>query len=329
MTVDSGPALALATTITLGLLISAVGAPLLLRRAAPALMHRPRTAAHLLTAGMTLWTLATIVLGPLYAWALAGPRLLGHTPESCGRCSTGPVDGPFVTETPTAAIALLVGSALAGSALVLSMARAGRRRSRATRRTSARLRARGTAIRLHGHDVVMVDDQRPFAVALPGRHGGIVLSTGARGVLDQRELAAVLAHEAAHLTQWHHLIGGFAALLARPLRAVPLIAAAADAIPHYLEIAADDEAKASVGTPALAAALLRLGEPVALPVPEVGEVHALHAAGPQRIRHLVCPDDPVPAARPAVLLTAGVIALAFAGAAAPMPYVGMAVLGCA
>lgn len=245
------PLLVVAMTIMLGLLISAVGAPFLLRRAAPALMHRPRTAAHLLTAGMGLWVLATLALGPLFAWVLAGPRLLGHTPQSCGRCSVGSSDGPFATEIPPSAIFLLVASALVGGALVSSLLVEGSRRARITRQASARLRRRGVSTTLHGHDVLVVDDPQPFAVALPGRRGGIVLSTKALGVLGQKELAAVLAHEAAHLEQGHHLLGGFAALLSRPLRAVPLMAAAADAVPHYLEIAADDAAKACVGTPAL------------------------------------------------------------------------------
>lgn len=66
----------------------------------------------------------------------------------------------------------------------------------------------------------------------------------------------MLAHEHAHLHHRHHLISALVEAIAAYLRWVPLIRAAADALPHYLEIAADDQARREAGTPALVSALV-------------------------------------------------------------------------
>ncbi|MCV7084207.1 M48 family metalloprotease, partial [Mycolicibacter hiberniae] len=53
-------------------------------------------------------------------------------------------------------------------------------------------------------DVLVVDGATPGAYCVAGRPAAIVLTTGALGALDDRQLAAVLAHERAHLAG-HHL----------------------------------------------------------------------------------------------------------------------------
>src|SRR5699024_3740318 len=122
---------------------------------------------------------------------------------------------------------------------------------------------RATAARLHGHTVLLIDDPAPQAFTLPARRGGIVMSSVTLRVLEPQELRAILEHEAAHLRQHHHLLLSLASAVGSALRWVPLIDAALAALPHYLEIAADDAARRRCGTAALAGALLRLGEPVA------------------------------------------------------------------
>ncbi len=56
-----------------------------------------------------------------------------------------------------------------------------------------------------GDPAVVLDDPRPAAYCVPGRPGTIVLTSGALAVLDPAQLAAVLAHERAHLAGRHHL----------------------------------------------------------------------------------------------------------------------------
>lgn len=67
----------------------------------------------------------------------------------------------------------------------------------------------GRAIRCGAADkdgaVVIVEDDRPDAFAVPGRAGGlIVLTTGLTAVMTAAERRAVIDHERAHLRQRHH-----------------------------------------------------------------------------------------------------------------------------
>src|SRR5699024_2773685 len=146
--------------------------------------------------------------------------------------------------------------------------------------------------RLLGHDTWVVTDPRPLAFSLPRGNGGIVISDGLRHVLTDAELTAVLTHEQAHLQQRHHLIMSALRAVTEPLRWIPLAGAVADAVPHYLEIAADQCAQDHSGTPNLASALLKIGAPVS---PDSFAAHSpalspiLHAGGPDRIRQLVAP----------------------------------------
>src|SRR5699024_5407327 len=86
-------------------------------------------------------------------------------------------------------------------------------------------------------------------------------------------------------------------------------------IPHYLEMAADNAGRAATSTPVLASALLKIGEKSGQAArPACGSV-ALHAAGTDRIRHLIAPPAGVQGIAPvsgmlgiaAVLLTTNVL----------------------
>src|SRR5699024_2303908 len=108
--------------------------------------------------------------------------------------------------------------------------------------------------------VLLLPDRAPVAFALPRRHGGIVISRGLLDSLAPRELSAVLAHEQAHLSQHHHSVLAVLDAITGPLRMIPLFDAVVTAVPHLLEIAANDVSRHRSGTPALARALLRLAE---------------------------------------------------------------------
>ena len=118
---------------------------------------------------------------------------------------------------------------------------------------------------------------------------------------------------------------GIVAGIARRLRWVPLIAAIEDAVPHYLEIAADEEARRQAGTPALVSALLKLGGGSHVERPVAG---ALHANGPERIRALVQPTTGSVGVLPTAAAMACTVVLAVAGAAAHLPYIVSALNGC-
>jgi Zn-dependent protease with chaperone function len=91
--------------------------------------------------------------------------------------------------------------------------------------------------------VVAVTAVEPTAYCVAG--GGksaVVVTTGALELLSPRQLAAVLAHERAHLRGRHHLIVATLHALATALPRLPLLVHAARTVPALLEMCADDVA---------------------------------------------------------------------------------------
>ncbi|MEW1839706.1 M48 family metalloprotease [Nonomuraea angiospora] len=90
----------------------------------------------------------------------------------------------------------------------------------------------------------VVADERPFAMAVPGRHGGVILSKGLLSMLSRRELEVVLRHEAAHIQYSHHLY-----LMAGTIatRIFPALIYPYRALCFAIERWADEQAAAAVG----------------------------------------------------------------------------------
>ena len=108
------------------------------------------------------------------------------------------------------------------------------------------------------HDVVVVDARRPAAYCVAGRPNAIVITTGALDSLDRFQLAAVLAHEDAHITGHHHQLLMVLRGLATSLPRLPLFRSGAEAVAELLEMCADDTAARRCGTRPLLAGLLTL-----------------------------------------------------------------------
>ncbi|AGL18093.1 M56 family metallopeptidase [Actinoplanes sp. N902-109] len=114
----------------------------------------------------------------------------------------------------------------------------------------------------------VLDGPLPFAYCLPGRRPRLVLSEGVLRVLDTAQVAAVIAHEQAHLRYRHALVmesfTAFYRAVPRPLRSrVPL-----DAVHLLLEMAADDAARARSGAQPLRSALSVLSDAVSPDAPD-------------------------------------------------------------
>ena len=157
--------------------------------------------------------------------------------------------------TPTVLLALGATTALARVALVL----AGRAR------VGARVRReqRDGLDLLHGGarqaDARVLEVARPLAYSVAGDGGRVVVSSGALALLDPAEVAAVVAHEQAHLRGRHHLLllAGRAArdLLPRSR----WVRRAQSELADLLELAADDAAAQSTGAAPVARAVSVLG----------------------------------------------------------------------
>jgi Zn-dependent protease with chaperone function len=95
----------------------------------------------------------------------------------------------------------------------------------------------------------------PVAYCLPGLRSRLVLSEGILTTLPAGELAAVLAHERAHLRERHDLVVLPFVAWGATAPWVPGMVAAQAAVAALVEMRADDVARAGAGTPALTGAL--------------------------------------------------------------------------
>ncbi|CAM5459335.1 membrane protein [Streptomyces spiroverticillatus] len=264
----------------------------------------PRTAARLLTAvAAILATCSTVCLGLLVVVGTA--QLPGNPlPDSW----SDPEVRAAVPYDEIAGKASIGALALVLLTCAYTLYRHYRYRSRAHRV----LAGLGTA-----SEVAVLPDDQPYAYALPGTQGRILVSTGMLAALTDTERHALLAHERAHLAGRHHRLllavrlAGCANPLLRPLHRV---------VGYCTERWADEEAARATGdrratarAVGKAALVSRKGRGAVFPglaaFAEPGPV-------PRRVAALLGPLPPANGWPPA-LTSAGVAALvAAAGTAA-------------
>ena len=201
-------------------------APLVARHCAPRWTTWALTALALCTAlstGLVLCVLAVLAVVET-PWA-------GHA----GHWSAGPLVAHL-------SVPVAVGIAAGLSAIVLAVAAAGHLVRFARHwQVSARLgRALGPGV----DGLIVVEDERSRAYALPGVRGRTVVSTALLRRLDADERRAVLAHEAAHL-RYRHFVYVQATELAAA--ANPLLRPVVPVVRRAVEAWADDEAVRAVG----------------------------------------------------------------------------------
>ncbi|MEU7900862.1 M56 family metallopeptidase [Nonomuraea sp. NPDC049152] len=138
--------------------------------------------------------------------------------------------------------------------------------------------------------VLVVDHDAAIAYCLPGRGGPIVLSTRALAALDGRRLAAVLAHERAHLHGHHHVLTATARGMRRAFPFVALFATAEQEIARLAELVADDAAVHAAGRLTVADALLTMADDQNTPASVLAA--ATHRTG-QRVRRLLARTPPL------------------------------------
>lgn len=158
--------------------------------------------------------------------------------------------------------------------------------------------------------VRVLAEAMPMAYCLPGVRGSrLVVSTGTLEQLERSELAAVLAHERAHLRARHDVVLDW---FASVHRAFPLLVrsdVALDECRLLVEMLADDAARREVGSVPVARALVRMaGSPVPRAALGAGEVATL-----ERVRRLSDPRERPVLAAAVYALAAGLVALPVAG----------------
>ncbi|MEU4351267.1 M56 family metallopeptidase [Streptomyces sp. NPDC023838] len=248
------------------------------RRLADALPPRP--AARLLTAvsvGLAVCSAAALgLLAAAGALRLPFVAALGHL--------VTPLDEvPDAVALPAACVAAVL-LALCGLALI-----------RTARRQIGEVRAARRRLAPSTGELAVVRDPCPYAYALPGRPGRIVVTTGMLRALDPAEREALFAHERAHLRGRHHLFLA-AAELAAQLH--PSLRSLRAPLEYALERCADEAAAGAVGDRGLAARAIGRAALAARSAPGTRPRAALAAVAgpvPRRVAALL---DRRPAAAP-------------------------------
>ncbi|MGB3301090.1 M48 family metalloprotease [Gordonia sp. (in: high G+C Gram-positive bacteria)] len=192
------------TALLFGILTIALVGPI------PAALSRATWPLHAPRAAMTLWqsiALAAVLSAFSTGLAIAANLL---APGADGT----PTSNPFAEIERlgivmwTVYVTVFILTLVVGARLMYTVVRVGIR-------TRARRNAHRALIDLvdnvgrsreNGRDIRILDVPAPLAYCLPGLRRRVVLSEGILGRLDDAELAAVIAHERAHLRARHDLV---------------------------------------------------------------------------------------------------------------------------
>jgi hypothetical protein len=178
---------------------------------------------------------------------------------------------------------------------VLAAACAAGLRTRRRHRALLALLARGDP---KAPGALVLDHPAAAAYCLPGLRSQIVISAGTLDLLDPAELAAVLAHERAHIRERHDLVLLPFTALCRAFPRSRIALRADQAVALLVEMLADDGARRTMPARELATALMRFGVAGA-PAPPSGAL-AVTRTGSQcdvmtRITRLLEPQPGLPA----------------------------------
>lgn len=167
-----------------------------------------------------------------------------------------PATQPVLVETFRLVALALAVALLALLCWVLAAAGAAALRTRRRQRALLALLARGDP-KVPG--ALVVDHPGAAAYCVPGLRSQIVISAGTLDLLDQAELAAVLAHERAHIRERHDLVLLPFTALCRAFPRSGVTVKAHECVALLVEMLADDRARRSRPASELATALLRFG----------------------------------------------------------------------
>jgi hypothetical protein len=221
--------------------------------------------------------------------------------------------GPFST-LPVLLVVFRLCCLAAGLALLASLcwvliaASAGVLQARRRQRTLLALLAHGDP-KVPG--ALVVDYPTAAAYCLPGlRSRIVVLSVGTLELLGRGELAAVLAHERAHLRERHDLVLLPFTALRRAFPHSVMCAEAHGSVALLVEMLADDRALRGRPARELVSALVRFGTAGTCPAP-AGALAAGEGDMAARVARLLQPVRPLPAvASTAICLAAGLLVAA-------------------
>ncbi|MEV5653010.1 M56 family metallopeptidase [Nocardia sp. NPDC052254] len=242
--------------------------------AGPAILTRLTAHGSVPALGVAAWLAAVVaVLGTwvgasvalavqvAHTWDLPMAHLLGECVVAMHATADGG-HGPFAQLAAAVSALALIGFVAARGIRVVRGLVLARSTSVRHARSAAMVGRRLTGAERTGTTAtVVIDAPQKAAYCVAGRPGAVVVTSAAVAALDAPQLAAVLAHEDAHLTGRHHLIRASTRALAGALPFVPLFAAADAQVAQLLEMCADDRAAGRHSRTAILTALLTLADP--------------------------------------------------------------------
>lgn len=300
--------MSIAVCLSLYTLAVLVGGPPVLR-ALTRYGHAPRfgVAAWLAAIGtvVSVWLAVAVIVAVEMTRQWDYPRVLA---TSCLVHLRGVVTvaSDSVGVTPRLTLGVLV------SVAALLALLAGGRLTRTLSAMRARAQAHAEAVRLVGRrtddsDVVVVEATEPAAYCVSGRPSVIVVTSAAVSALDGRELAAVLAHERAHLAGRHSLAVTTLRGLAAVFPKLTLMREGASQVPRLLEMCADDASARRHGRAPLLSGLIALCRAAPAAALAAADVAVL-----ARVERLAAPPAEPAIARARAALTS-VVAVIVAG----------------
>jgi Zn-dependent protease with chaperone function len=236
---------------------------------------------------LTAWVCALVILMVGAARSVLTDTALTFCVETLGITDAATLP-PAVATVLVVVLLTVTAAVTVHTARRVTMALARARRSNRDHTDAVRIIGRPT-----GHPgVVAISAERPAAYCVSGGgRSAIVVTTAALQLLDSAGLAAVLAHERAHLRGRHHHIIATLKALSAALPRLPLMSAAARQVPSLLEMCADDAATRHHGRAPLVASLVALS--TRQRVPE----GALAAAGTAVLDRVLRLTEPAPQSR--------------------------------
>jgi Zn-dependent protease with chaperone function len=283
--------------------------------------HWPRRSP---AAGIVLWQSLGLGWGLATVGALLGIGALGDTSGVAGgtlarldSLARSGLAWPALTILTVLQLACLVAGLMLLAVLCWILVAASATVIRARERQRALL-----SLLAHGDPKVpgalVVDHPAAAAYCLPGLRSTIVLSAGVLALLDDQELAAVLAHERAHLRERHDLVLlPFSALL-RAFRWAAVARQAQRAVALLVEMHADDRALRHRPARELATALLRVGAAGGGAVPSGALAAAAPASECDVTARVIRILRPRPGLSPAARVLTGMTAAAAVGVPAAL-----------
>jgi Zn-dependent protease with chaperone function len=233
--------------------------------------------------------IGALLVHGLAPWGHSLPAAWWHW--ATGQPAAEPVRGDrWVAQT----LAAVLAAELLG-VLALSFVRTARTRRRHRAMLELLVRPGGAA----GGETLLLEHPAPVAFCIPGARPLLVLSSGMLAELDDAQLAAVVAHERAHLRERHHLLLLPFLAWRAALPVLPAADRAHDAVRDLIEMRADDVALTSLTGPqprrTLAEAIVAVAGGAGGEVP-AGALAVTGGAVAVRVRRLLAPARPLPAA---------------------------------